>query len=189
MTKDEINQCPIQKYDGPVHIIRSEDELQKAVHQLKKEQILGFDTETRPAFRKGESYSPALIQLAGENQVFIFQIKHLGLPSPLMEILSNPDIIKAGVSINYDIAELRKVTEFEPAGFCDLGDIAKEIGIQNHGLRGLTAVLLGFRISKGASTSNWENNNLNTAQIIYAATDAWAGRELYLKLKEIKNNF
>ena len=182
MTKDEINECPIKNYEGPIHLIHSEDKLSEAVEHLKKESILGFDTETRPAFRKGESYSPALIQLAGETDVFIFQIQNNGLLLPLIEILADPEIVKAGVSINYDISELRKVAEFEPAGFTDLGDIAKEIGIQNHSLRGLAAVLLGFRISKGASTSNWEKKNLTHAQIRYAATDAWVGRELYIKL-------
>ena len=183
MSKDEINQCPIGKYNGPIHVVRSEEELLKAVHQLENEEILGFDTETRPAFKKGESYSPALIQLAGQRNAFIFQLTHHKLSRPLLSILENPDIIKAGVSINYDISELRTVTEFEPAGFVDLGDMAKGIGIQNHGLRGLAAVLLGFRISKGACTSNWENKNLTRSQIIYAATDAWVGRELYIKLK------
>jgi len=183
MTKDEINKCPIRKYEGSVHIIRSESELSEAVHCLKKERFLGFDTETRPAFTKGEHYPPALIQLAGETDVFIFQIKHHILFRDLIDIFTDPNIVKAGVAINYDIAELRKVVEFEPAGFVDLGDIAHEFGIQNHGLRGLTAVLLGFRISKGASTSNWENRTLTPAQITYAATDAWVGRKLYIKLQ------
>jgi len=183
MTKDEINTCPIRRYEGAVHIIRSECELDEAVRCLKNERYLGFDTETRPAFRKGEHYSPALIQLAGETDVFIFQIKYYTLLQALIDIFTDSNIVKAGVAINYDIKELRKVVEFEPAGFVDLGDAAQKLGIQNHGLRGLTAVLLGFRISKGASTSNWENRNLTPAQITYAATDAWVGRQLYIKLQ------
>ncbi len=186
MSKEGINACPIRKYDGPVHLISSAAELSTAViQQLKNEKILGFDTETRPAFRKGEHYSPALIQLAGESCVFIIQLKQVGLPRPLLDILADPEIIKAGVSIDYDISELRNVADFVPAGFVDLGDVAKGIGIQNHGLRGLSAVVLGFRIGKGASTSNWESRTLTHAQIKYAATDAWVGRELYNKLKTL----
>jgi ribonuclease D len=182
MTKEEINEFPIRRYDGPVHIIKTEDELLKAVEILKDETILGFDTETRPAFRKGEHYSPALLQLAGANDAFLFQLKQTGLPKSLKDILGNPNIIKAGVSIDYDISELRELSDFEPMGFVELGNRAKELGIQNLGLRGLAAVVLGFRISKGASTSNWENSNLTHSQIAYAATDAWVGRELYMAI-------
>jgi ribonuclease D len=185
MQKDEINERPIRKYEGKVHLIRSETELSEAVRLLEKESLLGFDTETRPAYRKGESYPPALLQLAGANEVFIFQLKFTGLPRPIIGILSNPDIVKAGVSLNYDIAELRNVVHFEPAGFVDIGNLAKKHGIQNHGLRGLAAVLLGFRISKSAKTSNWASNELTPSQITYAATDAWVGRELYLEMRKI----
>ena len=187
MQKDEINERPIKRYEGKVHFIRSEAELQEAVRLLEKESILGFDTETRPAYRKGESYPPALLQLAGENEAFIFQLKFTGLPRPLLGILANPDIIKAGVSLNHDISELRTMAQFEPAGFVDIGNLAKKNGIQNHGLRGLAAVLLGFRISKSAKTSNWASNELTPAQIIYAATDAWVGRELYLEMRKINH--
>lgn len=185
MQKDEINERPIKKYEGIVHLIRSEAELPEAVRLLEKESLLGFDTETRPAYRKGESYPPALLQLAGANEVFVFQLKFTGLPRPLLGILANSDIIKAGVSLNHDISELRNLAQFEPAGFVDIGNLAKKNGIQNHGLRGLAAVLLGFRISKSAKTSNWGSNELTPSQIRYAATDAWVGRELYLEMQKI----
>jgi ribonuclease D len=183
LQKDEINQYPIRRYEGKVHLIRSVTELDKAVRTLEKESLLGFDTETRPAYQKGESYPPALLQLAGSSEVFLFQLKFTGLPRPLLSILANPDIIKAGVSLNYDIKELRGQAQFEPAGFVDIGNLAKRIGIQNHGLRGLAAVLLGFRISKSAKTTNWDRDDLMPAQIQYAATDAWVGRELYLEMQ------
>ncbi len=186
MSKAEINDCPLMKYEGAIHLVRSEDQISSAVNALKKEKLLGFDTETRPTFRKGEHYLPALIQLAGEKAVYLFQLKCLGLPGPLVSILEDQNIIKAGVSIDYDIAELKHLADFEPGGFIDLGDVAKDLGVKNHGLRGLSAVVLGFRISKGASTSNWENRNLTHSQIKYAATDAWVGRELYQKLELIR---
>lgn len=184
MTRDEIMECPIRRYEGPVHVIHSKEKLTSAVQRLKKEAILGFDTETRPAYKKGRSYPPALLQLAGENDVFVFQLQHLRLPESLLEILADPNIIKAGVSLDYDISELTKLARFEPAGFVDLGEMAEEVGLKNHGLRGLTAVLLGFRIPKTARTSNWAKDTLTPAQIKYAATDAWVGRKLYKKLLE-----
>ena len=182
MSKEDINKVPMRQYEGTIHIIKTAEEVDLATSQLEQEKILGFDTETRPAFRKGEHYSPALLQLGGEKAVFIFQLKQTGLPKPLLKILENPNIIKAGVSIKYDISELRSIADFEPGGFVELADRAKEVGIQNMGLRGMAAAVLGFRISKGASTSNWENRNLTDAQIKYAATDAWVGKELYLAI-------
>lgn len=183
VTRDEIREYPIKRYDGPVHVIRSEEHLADAVSQLKEETILGFDTETRPAYKKGEYYPPALLQLAGENEVFIFQLKHMHLPAPIRKVLADPDIIKAGISPDYDIGELTKLARFTPAGFVDLGELAVQAGITNRGLRGLAAFLLELRIPKGARTSNWARDTLTPAQITYAATDAWIGRELYKKLR------
>lgn len=183
MTKEEINACPIRRWEGVVRVVRTAAEVRLAVRALTEESILGFDTETRPAYHKGESYLPSLLQLAGEQEVYLFQLKHLGLPEPVREILADPKVVKAGVSLAYDLQELHKLARFEPAGFVDLGKLAKEAEIKNHGLRGLAAVLLGFRVAKGAQTSNWARDVLAPAQIQYAATDAWVGRELYLKLQ------
>lgn len=184
MSKDEINACPIVRWTGAVTVVRTRDELVTAMRKLSGRTPLGFDTETRPAYKKGESYPPSLLQLASDDEVFIFQLKHLGLAKPLHEILANPDIIKAGVSLDHDIHELKKLSHFKAAGFMDLGNLAKKAGIKNHSLRGLAAVLLSFRISKGAQTSNWAKDVLTPQQIQYAATDAWLGRRLYLALEQ-----
>ncbi|NTV13017.1 MAG: 3'-5' exonuclease domain-containing protein 2 [Desulfobulbaceae bacterium] len=184
MEKEEINACPMTQWTGPVNVVKTPAELAGAMTKLAGQSLLGFDTETRPAYSVGESYPPSLLQLAGETEVFIFQLKPLGLPQPLRDLLADPKIIKAGVSLDYDIRELKKLSAFPAAGFVDLGDLAKKSGIKNHGLRGLAAVLLGFRISKGAQTSNWANAVLAPHQIQYAATDAWVGRQLYLALRQ-----
>lgn len=180
MSKEEINDCPIKRWTGKTTVVRNRKELAAAVNKLAGQTLLGFDTETRPAYRKGERYLPSLLQLAGDDEVFIFQLKHLGLAGPLRKILTNATMIKAGVSLDYDISELNRLARFKAAGFADLGKLAKKAGIKNHGLRGLAAVYLGFRISKGAQTSNWARDVLTRQQIQYAATDAWVGRELYL---------
>ena len=184
MSKDEINDCPMKRWTGRTSVVRSKDELAAAMGKLGGHTLLGFDTETRPAYKKGESYRPSLLQLANENEVFIFQLKHLGLAKPLRRILADASIIKAGVGLDYDIRELKKLAPFKAAGFMDLADIAKKTGIKNHGLRGLAAVLLGVRIAKGAQTSNWAKDVLAPHQIQYAATDAWVGRKLYLALDQ-----
>jgi ribonuclease D len=182
ISKDEINQLPMKQYQGPIHLIRTLDDAERAVVKLKQETLLGFDTETRPTFRVGEYYQPSLLQLATATEVFLFQIKLTGLTKGLCEVLSRPDIVKTGVSIRSDVSELRKLSDFEPAGFVELAEHAKKAHIKNLGLRGLAALLLGFRVSKREQTSNWAKNELTESQLRYAATDAWLGREIYLHM-------
>ncbi|MCI5222731.1 MAG: 3'-5' exonuclease domain-containing protein 2 [Candidatus Electrothrix sp. AR4] len=182
MTKQEINSCPVRKWEGTTHVIRTNEEMMHAVDKLSSEDVLGFDTETRPAFRKGQKYSPTLLQLAGAGEVFLFQLKMLGLRQPLLSLLTDPGIIKVGVAIKFDLQELNKLTRFTPAGFVELGTLSKKKGIKNNGLRGLAAVVLGLRITKSAQTSNWARDELTQSQISYAATDAWVGREIFLRL-------
>ncbi len=182
ITKDEINRLPMKQYEGPVHLVRTLEKAEQAAAKLKQETLLGFDTETRPSFRVGEYYQPSLLQLATEKDVFLFQIKLTGLTPGLREILSRPDIIKTGVSIRDDVSELKKLAGFEPAGFVELAEHARKAHIKNLGLRGLAALLLGFRVSKREQTSNWAKNELTESQLRYAATDAWLGRGIYLHM-------
>ena len=185
LSKTEINSLPLRYYNGPIHIIQTAEQAKKACAILMKEKVLGFDTETRPAFNKGQSYLPSLLQMAGRKVVYLFQLSKCGLTDSIINLLSIDDIIKSGVAINQDLIELQQISNFEPAGFIDLGDIARLKGLPHHGLRGLAAYLLNFRISKSGRTSNWGANQLTKKQIKYAATDAWLGRELYLKYKRI----
>lgn len=183
ITKAEINELPMQQYEGPIQLCRSADEAETAARKLLKETLLGFDTETRPAFRKGESYDPSLLQLATESEVYLFQIQQCGLTPALLQVLASPDIIKAGVAIDRDVSELKEMAHFEPAGFVELATYAKEAKIKNLGLRGLTAILFGFRISKKEQVSNWARKDLTESQQTYAATDAWLGRKIYLEFQ------
>jgi len=173
------------KYEGPIHLIQSSEQVEDAVRELEKETLLGFDTETRPTFRVGESYPPALLQLAGERAVYVFQLRYCHLPQSLRRLLAHPKIIKAGVALDRDIKELKKLAPYKPAGFVDVGELARQAGCMNHGLRGLATLLLGFRVSKNCQRSNWAQRKLTRAQIEYAATDAWVGRELYHKLQQL----
>jgi ribonuclease D len=185
MTKDEINSLPIKGYEGKIVVVKTGDELGKALDALKHETILGFDTETRPNFKKGQNNLPSLIQLAAEETVYIFQLQHIGFPVKLRKVLADKTIIKTGVAIDQDLLQLQRLGPFSEGGFFGLARIAKNAGIKNHGLRGLAAVLLNFRISKGAQRSNWGSETLSNKQIKYAATDAWVGREIFLRLKEM----
>lgn len=185
ITQEEINHLPLFRYHGEVQIIHEDSQVSKAVEVILQEKILGFDTETRPAFRKGESYPPALLQLAGSQIVYLFQLHKLDNLEPIMDILAFPKIKKVGVAIADDIRKLKELHPFEPKGCIEITELSQDLDIKPNGLRSLAGLLLKYRVSKGAQTSNWANAHLSKAQIAYAATDAWVSRELYLKIKAI----
>ena len=183
ISREEINFLPIGRWDGPSRLVRTVEEVSDAVQSLSRASLLGFDTETRPAFRKGQKFPPSLLQLANSDEVFLFQLQHTGLPEVLLTLLGNPAIIKAGVALDFDLLSLQALQIFQPRGFSDLAKMARHKGIKNQGLRGIAAVVCGIRISKSARTTNWANNDLTLQQIQYAATDAWVGREIYRRLE------
>ena len=182
LTKDEINELPIRAYGGDICVVRTEEEMERALNLLWKEKVLGFDTETRPVFTKGQSSKPALLQLGGAECVFLFQFNHVPFCEALADLLADPHIVKTGVAVRDDMRALARIHEFTAGGAVDLAHLAKARGVQAQGLRSLAAALLGFRISKSAQCSNWEKEELSPRQVLYAATDAWVGRELYFKL-------
>ena len=182
---EEIANLPIKRYEGEVRLVNSSPALAEAMRDIRQEHVIGFDTETRPAFNKGESYPPCLVQIATANRVYLLQLPQLDCSSELAEIMANPGIIKAGVALAGDIAQLRQLYPLEEAGVVDLGQIARQHGNKQTGLRNLTALFLGWRMTKGARTTNWAAPRLSPAQIGYAATDAWASRELYLRFEKL----
>lgn len=182
ISKEEVNRLPLIRYNGKVEVVASCRDVATALKSLRQEKLLGFDTETRPTFRKGENHHPALIQLAASDVVYLFQLHRLASFSSLMELLSNGDIKKAGVAVENDIRKLNQLCSFTPAGFIELSTLSKQIGIKNTGLRSLAAIVLNFRVSKGAQITNWGRKELTDSQIRYAATDAWISRLLYLHL-------
>lgn len=186
ISKAEINEKPLLQYEGDLSVIHSDEELQRVLPAIRQERLLGFDTETRPAFRKGESYLPSLLQLGGEHHVWLFHLQKLQNLEALFQILADRNIIKAGVAIERDVIELRELHEFKPGGFQDIGKLAEDRLFLKTGLRPLAALLLDGRVSKGAQVSNWAAFPLNDKQISYAATDAWISRKLYLALQEIR---
>lgn len=185
LSGDEINAMPLRHYEGPVHVIRVLEEWKQALSDLRADGVLGFDTETRPTFRKGKVNAPSLIQLATERAVYLIQLSWLPFGPHLAEVLADPAIIKAGVGIRDDMRQLAKVHAFEPAGLVDLGNVARAHKLSSQGLRTLAANFFGWRISKGSQCSNWSLMQLSQRQIAYAATDAWIGRLIFLRMREL----
>ena len=185
-TREEINELPIRRYEGPVHLVGSAAELAQAMADILQESALGFDTETRPSFRVGEGYPPALAQLATARAVYLFRLQRFDCSAALAQILSSAHIVKAGVGLADDLRQLRKSFAFTEQALVDLSAVAKRQGLAKTGVRTLAAAFLGFRIPKGSKTSNWATPRLTAQQVAYAAMDAWACRELYLKFRELR---
>ena len=186
ISREEMNDLPIRRYEGPVHVVAGPPDLRQAMQDILRERVVGFDTETRPAFRVGESYLPSLVQFATAGAVYLLQVQHPDLFDGMREILASEHLVKAGVSVAHDLRNLKKLFAFDERSVVDLGAVAERHGLKQTGVRNLAGMFLGVRIPKGAKTTNWAARRLTAHQITYAATDAWVCRELYLRFKELK---
>ena len=180
LSKETIAELPILRYEGEIHLVASPQGLAQAMADIRQEGVVGFDTETRPAFNKGESHLPSLVQVATARAVHLFQVQRVDCAESLGELLDAPQIVKAGIALAHDLRQLKLLFPFSGASVIDLGKVAKSHAFGQTGLRNLAGRFLGQRIPKGTRTSNWAAPHLSPAQIRYAATDAWASRELYL---------
>lgn len=184
ISHEHLMSLPIRRYEGPVHLVTTPETLAHARRVLKHERIVGLDTESRPAFRKGEVHPASLVQLATAEAVYLFSLKKIDCAAVLTELLENPKVTKAGIGLRDDFTKLQMSFPFDVKGAVELSSVAKEQGMGQPSARNLTGLYLGFRITKGQSTSNWARAELMPQQITYAATDAWVCRELYLCFEE-----
>ena len=185
VTREEINDLPIRRYEGEVQVIARSEEVASALDTILGESVVGFDTETRPSFRVGESHPPALAQIATKRAVYLFQVRHRDIAAAAARILGEAHIVKAGIGLKDDLKALKKVIEFAEKSIVDLGAVATRQGLEQTGVRNLVGLFLGFRIPKGTKTSDWSRPRLSAQQITYAATDAWACRELYVRFRTL----
>lgn len=183
--KDFVSALPLIQFGGKIVLVEDEKTARNAVKELLREKILGFDTETRPCFQKGISYLVSLVQLCGKKAAYLFRLDYCGGVPVLFPIFENPNILKVGVAVKDDVLHLKKRAPFDDKGFVDASKFTRAAKIENTGLRALTAYFLGGRISKAAQVSNWAAKQLSPQQIVYAATDAWTSRELFVKLQKI----
>ena len=167
-----------------ITMIDTKAKLDKFKRLPNKKSVVGFDTETRPSFKKGMQYPCSLVQLAYEDEVVLFRLNNIGFPSILKDVLVNDEWTKIGIAIKDDLRQLNDISKFEASSFVDLNVVCPEIGFISIGAKRLTALVLGKRISKRQQVTNWNAERLSEAQIKYAATDAWICREIYLELRK-----
>ncbi len=176
---------PIRRYEGEICVVATPQHLERALADMRQESVVGFDTETRPAFTKGQSHLPCLVQVATGRIVYLFQLRRADAFDALTELLQEPRTAKAGVGLAHDLRTLKLVFPFIENNVVDLGVIARASGLDQTGVRNLAGMFLGIRIPKGLTTSNWAARQLSARQITYAATDAWICRELFLRFESL----
>ncbi|MBR6196376.1 MAG: 3'-5' exonuclease domain-containing protein 2 [Bacteroidaceae bacterium] len=184
--KKEIQKLPRALFDGKIVTIISEQEAEKAVDFLMKQQILGFDTETRPCFKKGHTNLVALLQVSTHDICFLFRLNRIGLPDCLKRLLEDCSITKVGLSLQDDLRVLSHRSEFTPGTFIELQKEVRDLGIEDMSLQKIFANLFGEKIAKNQQLSNWEAESLTEAQQLYAATDAWACIRIHEEIKRLK---
>jgi ribonuclease D len=182
--KEEINKLDIHQFEGKINIVDSNEEFATAMSEIGKYDVLGFDTETKPAFKKGEKHMIALVQISNTHQSWLFRINKIGFPQKLQELFEDENILKVGLGLTDDMSRLRALRSFKPAGFLDLQKYVEAFSIESKSLKKIVAIVLGYKISKSQQMSNWESPDLSEGQQRYAATDAWVCLEVYNKLRE-----
>jgi len=181
--KQTINQMPLVTFEGQIHIIDAISQVKSAVTALRTASIVGFDTETRPCFRRGERHNVALLQLATDDHAFLIRLNKTGIPAPLKQFLEDSSHTKVGLSTPDDFHQLTRVCDIHPAGFIELQQLVTKYQITDMSLQKIYAILFQQKISKGQQLSNWEAPQLSDAQQRYAAIDAWACLHIYRYLQ------
>lgn len=184
--KEILNNLPVVSYPGGIGAVTVVDTVEKAreaVDDLMQCRCIGFDTETRPSFQRGQTNKVALLQLSTGPHCYLFRLNRPGIFEIVRPLLQNPDIIKIGLSVHDDYNALRRRGDIDPCGFLDLQDYCRSFHITDISLQKIYAIIFGERISKSQRLTNWEAEHLNESQQIYAAIDAWACLRLYHYLR------
>lgn len=188
ISKEELGALPVAVFDGTIRVIDTEPQASEAVEILRREKMIGFDTETKPSFKRGQSNNVALLQLSTHKECFLFRLNRIGLPEPLKDLIEDPGIVKVGLSVHDDFHNLNKIYQLSPDGFIDLQNYVKEFMIADNSLARIYAILFDKRISKGQRLTNWEAETLTPHQQSYAALDALACITIYDYLSAGKFN-
>lgn len=184
ITKETLSQLPPEEFSGRIITIDTLQDAEKAVSYLRTFQKVGFDTETRPSFKKGLYYKISLMQISTDEACFLFRLNRIGIPKTLEDLLSDDQVLKIGLSLRDDFNSMRKRTAIDPMNFLDLQHYVGQFGIADASLQKIYAILFQKKISKGQRLSNWEADVLSDAQKKYAALDAWACLRIYNQLNQ-----
>lgn len=186
ISKEELLSLEPETLSVPVMVLTHDSSLEEITtvcDRLREgNKVLGFDTETKPAFSKGKSFKVSVLQLSSMDLAVVVRLlpemqqTHL---EPIRKILKSKRIAKVGVAIGDDAKQLWSDHGLITNKMLDLRTLAKAGGVEVLSLTKLYAVLYGKRISKGQRLSDWEREELTEGQIEYAALDAEAGLKIF----------
>jgi ribonuclease D len=186
ITKEEVNLMPVVGFDGTITLVDDLSKLQAAIDELRRADVVGVDTETKPSFTRGTHHKVSLVQISTTNHCFLFRLNKISFPQELADFLADDKVMKIGLALRDDFNGLIRQRKFKPDNFVDLQTIVKNYGILELGLQKIFAIVFGRKISKAQRLTNWENDVLTDQQQVYAATDAWASLLIYLQLMKEK---
>lgn len=186
--KQHIAEMPKVVFPGRIEVVQSEREMLKAIEYLRKQPVVGLDTETRPCFSKDRSHKVSLLQVSSDNICFLFRLNLIGLPAELISFLEEDTPIKIGISFHDDVRMLHQRASFEMGKWVELQKMVGLFGIADRSLQKIYANLFHQRISKTQRLSNWEADVLSDGQKQYAAIDAWACIRIYRELMNMRMN-
>ena len=179
ISKERLAELPVVAYPGHIVVVNTPEQAASALCAIKRCPVVGFDTETKPSFRKGHPNKVALIQVSTGDCCYLFRINKFGITKELCDFFEDPGILKIGLSLKDDFHVMHRGIQFSPAGFIDLQDIVSGYAIHDSSLQKIYGIVFGERISKSQRLSNWEATVLTAPQQIYAAIDAWACLRIY----------
>ena len=184
VSKEDVTKYPLIDFTGTIHLVETLKDISQFCNTISQANIIGFDTETKPSFKKGVNHDVSLVQLSVDNDVFLFRINKIGLIQELIDVFNNPNLVKIGIDIKNDLLGLQKIKKINPLNFIDLNELAKKNNFQSIGAVKLTIMMLGFRISKRQRLSDWNLDILSDQQKIYAAIDAWICPKIFKAFKQ-----
>nr|MBL8411020.1 3'-5' exonuclease domain-containing protein 2 [Dechloromonas sp.] len=187
MSRAALAEAELPPYEGiplvRVTLVNCAESAAAAQAALMARDAIGFDTESKPTFRKGEeSTGPHLVQLATDEHAWLFQILPGGDHSALKAILESPAVLKVGFGLGNDRSVLQTRLGIRLANVLDLGEKLRGPGHKGTvGAKVAVAHFFGQKLqkSKKTGTSNWASRVLNERQILYAANDAHVALRLY----------
>lgn len=184
ISKADLAVLPPEVFNGEIEIVDNLDNLDSAIEDLRNSDIIGFDTETRPSFKKGQTFKVSLLQLSTREKCYLFRLNYIGLHPLIIELIENPNQLKIGLSLHDDFHNLAKLHPLTPHGFIDLQSYVKDFMIGDNSLARIYGILFARRISKGQRLTNWEAKELTKCQQAYAALDAHACINIYEYLSQ-----
>lgn len=184
ISKSQLAEMPVVTFEGSITLVDRIEQVSEAVSYLRACEVVGFDTETKPNFRKGMTNKVSLIQVSTEDRSFLFRLNKIGFPDELREFMECRDVLKVGLSLKDDFHVLHRIAPFEPQNFVELQDMVKKFHITDASLQKIYAILFGMKISKSQRLTNWEAPQLTPHQMAYASIDAWACQKIYRLLRD-----